>query len=340
MTAAVYNPYWATLGGGERYTASFIRLLLDRGWQVDVWWPQDISLLIRDRFSLDISGARFTPRRPTFGYDLLFFVSDGSLPLSFAKTTLIHLQFPFSGISGHSLPNFFKSRFYKFVVNSYFTQKFIDQEFYVRSTVIYPPVDTSQFSPGPKTKTILYVGRFSHLAQAKGQSVLIDSFKHIYRRLPGWKLILAGGTAVGADPSFISALKRSARGYPIQILTDPDLSVLKKLYASATFFWSAGGFGINPESDPVKVEHFGISVVEAMSAGCVPLVTNLGGHPEIVDSGENGFLWDTPTQLEDRTLALVIDPGQLLRLSQNAVSKSKIFDIKSFNTACVSLLHV
>ena len=35
MRAAVYNPYWETMGGGERYTASFVKLLQDSGWQVD-----------------------------------------------------------------------------------------------------------------------------------------------------------------------------------------------------------------------------------------------------------------------------------------------------------------
>ena len=37
-------------------------------------------------------------------------------------------------------------------------------------------------------------------------------------------------------------------------------------------------------------EAFGISVVEAMSRGCIPIVTKKGGLPEIIDDEVNGFI--------------------------------------------------
>ena len=49
----------------------------------------------------------------------------------------------------------------------------------------------------------------------------------------------------------------------------------------------------------MRVEHFGISVVEAMAAGAVPLAVGKGGVGEIITPGENGILWDT-----------VADPGR------------------------------
>jgi len=39
----------------------------------------------------------------------------------------------------------------------------------------------------------------------------------------------------------------------------------------------------------VSLEHFGITTVEAMAAGCVPLVYDSGGQAEIVSSGYNGY---------------------------------------------------
>lgn len=336
--AAVISPYWDTLGGGERYVASFTRLLLDLGWQVDIRWPADFSVPLRDRFGLDLSAARFIPRLSTSDYRLVFWVSDGSLPTSLAAKTIVHFQFPFTHIHGSSPLNLLKSRFYTFVCNSRFTKSFIDPEFNIRSRVIYPPVNTASFVPGLKTKTILYVGRFSHLTQLKNPHLLIESFRQIYKQLPGWKLVIAGGAGVGTASGTLASLSRKSAGLPVQIITNPAFTQLQKLYSSASLFWSASGFGADEQSEPVKVEHFGITPVEAMSAGCVPLLVNLGGHKEIIDQGKNGFLWSTPAELQALTLDLCRHPALLTALADSARQKSKIFDITRFNSGFTALI--
>src|SRR3989344_9144145 len=136
--AAIHNPYWDSLGGGERYTAAFVKLLLDQGWQVDIHWSNNISQSILDRFGINISHANFIHELSTMNHELLFWLSDGSLPTSFAKKTIVHFQFPFQNVHGGSLPNLLKSRFYKFVANSQFTKQAIDKEFNINCSVIYP----------------------------------------------------------------------------------------------------------------------------------------------------------------------------------------------------------
>jgi len=331
MKTAIFNPYWDTLGGGERYTASFISLMLSAGSEVDVVWPHDISPAVNSRFSVDISQARFIPKFNSSKYDLVFWVSDGSMPLSFARKTIIHFQFPFTKVGGRLPAQFLKSRFYTFVVNSDFTRQRIDKEFAVKSHVIYPPVDTNSFKPGKKSNVIVYVGRFSDLTQRKGHDVLIDAFRQASPRLPGWKLVLAGGTSVGTPPEMMESLSRLAAGLSVEILADPSFEKIQKVYSSAKIFWSASGFGADEKRNPTHVEHFGISLVEAMAAGCVPIVSNLGGHKEIVSQGREGFLWDTPAELVDTTVDLAQNPEFLKKLSHEAEVKSKIFDITRFN---------
>jgi glycosyltransferase involved in cell wall biosynthesis len=329
------------LGGGERYTASFAKLLLDKNWQVDINWSDpDLTEKLQSRFGLNLSGCRFVREINTEDYQLTFWVSDGSLPMSFSKKTIIHLQFPFTGVGGGSLTNWLKSRFYTFVVNSRFTKSFIDREYHIDSRVIYPPVDTTGFKAGEKQNLILYTGRFSKLTQRKGQQVLVDVFKKISPQLRGWQLVLAGGTAVGTEPAEMQALKNSTSGFPIKIIIDPTYAELKKLMGSAKIFWSASGYGVNEKSDPTRVEHFGITVVEAMAAGAVPLVTNLGGHKEIISKGQDGYLWDTPDELADITQKLVADSKQQASLSRQAITKSKMFNIDHFNAAFSSLLKL
>src|SRR3989344_4225801 len=89
----VVNPYWDTLGGGGRYAATFAKLLADLDWSVGIVWPDSaISGQVKSRFNLDLASCRFIhPRPPPINYQLSFWVSDGSLPLSLSRRPIIHL---------------------------------------------------------------------------------------------------------------------------------------------------------------------------------------------------------------------------------------------------------
>lgn len=336
--AIIFDPYWDSLGGGERYTATVAKVLLDVGWKVDICWPKNITPEIKQRFGIDISQAHFVRDLRSNIYDLLFWLSDGSLPVSFAKKTLIHFQFPFHKVSGRSLKNLVKTRFYTFVSNSHFTKSIVDKEYRIKSHVLYPPIQVSEFVPGIKTKQILYVGRFSNLTQSKGHSILIQAFKKISQKTPDWKLILAGNTNVGTDQQLLAKLKTLARGYPIEFIIDPSFGQLQKLYATSPIFWSASGYGVDEKVQPLKVEHFGMTVVEAMAAGCVPLVANKGGHKEIITHTRDGYLWDTPDQLGEWTRELTGNSKKMQELSHSAQEKSKIFSESKFKESLLALL--
>lgn len=340
--ALVHNPYWNSLGGGERYVACFVKLLLHQGWQVDLDWPEDISGQILERFNIDISSISHNSKfqiHNSKDYDLVFWVSDGSLPTSFAKKTLIHLQVPFQSVDGTSWQNFIKSRFYTFVSNSKFTKKIVDQEYSINSKVIYPPISVENFTPSKKKlNNIVYIGRFSNLTQSKGHDILISEFKKIHSTLSGWKLVLMGGTTMGTQPEYLQSLKDLARQLPVEFVFDPHFSTIKKTLETSKIFWSAAGFSKDNSLPPAKQEHFGISLVEAMAAGCVPIVPNRGGHPEIVDHDINGFLYDSLSEFSQLTLQLTTDNQQLKTMSQAAVEKSKIFSEEKFNQKFLELI--
>jgi glycosyltransferase involved in cell wall biosynthesis len=336
--AVIVNPYWDSFGGGERYSATVAKAFIDNSWDVDIKWDDDISKTIWSRFNIDLTGVRFVKNIVSSDYDCIFWVSDGSLPTSFAKKTLIHFQFPFSNIGGRNILNLIKSRLYSFVTNSKFTKSFIDKEFLVNSIVLYPPVQTSKFSPGSKTTTILYVGRFSPLTQSKNQHLLIESFKKLNLNKGEWKLVLAGGVGIGTTSEQMEKLSNLSNGYNIEIYKNPDFKTLQKLYSHATIFWSAAGLGANEHTQPLKVEHFGITVVEAMASGCVPILPNLGGHKEIVSTGEDGFLYDDQEDLVKLTTDLINSPSKLSKMSQAAILRSKIFDESYFISHFLKLI--
>lgn len=336
--ALIFDPYWDSMGGGEKYMATIAKVLSDNNLVVDIYWPKNITSSLIDRFGIDLSKCNFVNKYNTHEYDLVFWNSDGSLPTSFAKKTFINMQYPHHEVSGHNIKNLIKSKFYTFLANSYFTKSVIDQEYWVESLVLYPPIRTVDFKVGPKFKQILYVGRFSNLAQVKGHEILIQSFKKICKQTPGWKLVLAGNTNIGSTDESFARLKSLADNFPIEFVINPDLTDLKKLYSRASIFWSASGYGIDEKLHPEKVEHFGMTVVEAMSAGCVPIIVRLGGHPEIVTNSEDGFLWDDPSMLEKLTLDLINDSKKMFYLSNLAQNKANKFDEDKFNVKLLELI--
>lgn len=307
MRAAIHNPYLDTLGGGERYTMTVAHILKKHGWDVEVEWkdPKIVGLL-EERLGINLSGIEIVPDiSKGAGYDLVFWLSDGSISMLFGKKNILHFQTPFHDIGGKSLFNKLKLLKIKSVVcNSRFTKNFIDKEYGVKSVVIYPPVAVEEFTSTKKENIILSVGRFSRLQQSKRQDILVNVFKKMTSKLKDWKLVLIGGSDVGGS-EFVQYLQQQAKRYPIEILENLPFSEIKKFYARAKIFWSAAGYGIDENKEPEKVEHFGITVVEAMAAGCVPIVQRKGGHKEIIKDGKNGFLWDGINQLEQITLNLI-----------------------------------
>jgi len=340
MKVAIYNPYLDTLGGGERYTMAFAKVVTDAGYKVDVQWKSStIRKKLEKRFGFNLNKINIVRNiERGDGYDICFWLSDGSIPQLKARKNFLHFQFPFSGVNGKSLLNRMKLyRINEVICNSHFTKRFIDNEYGVNSRVIYPPIDVSNIKPRKKENVILSVGRFSQLTQAKRQDVLISSFERLYvRGGKKWRLILAGGIEVGAD-KYLKKLKNMIIDYPIEIIESPDYKKLLSLYGKAKIFWSASGYGIDEEKEPLKVEHFGIAVVEAMAAGSVPVVFDAGGHKEVIRDDKNGYLWKKG-QLAKLTEVLIRNKEKLRLLADRAHEDSKKYSYEQFKKSVEDIL--
>lgn len=333
MRAAIYNPYFDTLGGGERYTLAFASALQKSGYDVFVEWKSpSIKETLEARFGIDLSNIAFVKNlKRGEGFDLCFWVSDGSIPLLRARKNYIHFQIPFMNVDGRSLMNRMKMfRVNKVICNSEFTKKSVDKEYGVNSTVLYPPVDTQHLKPKIKQNIILAVGRFSQLTQAKNQHILVEVFKKMLSKgLKDWKLILTGGSEIGGA-DYIRKLRKTANGKFFEIIENPSYEKIKELYGTSKIFWTASGYGIEESREPKRVEHFGITMVEAMTAGSVPLAFNAGGHKEIIDDHTNGLLWNTKGELAKLTLNLIQDSKCLKLMANEARIKAQKFSYEEF----------
>jgi len=340
MKAAIYSPYLDTLGGGERYVITFAKVLSEVGWDVDIEC-EDKSILqkMEERFGMDLSKLRVVGSvKRGDGYDLCFWLSDGSVPRLLARKNILHFQRPFYDVDGKSLLNRMKMfSVSEIVVNSKFTKRWIDGEFTKESVVVYPPVDIDNFRPGRKENIILSVGRFSQLEQSKRQDVLVRAFKKFYDSgNRDWKMILVGGSDIGKT-KFIDKLRKKSKGYPIEIVENMPFGEMRKLYAKSKIFWTASGYGIDEKKRPEKVEHFGITVVEAMSAGCVVFGYNSGGHMESIVSGKNGYLWKDIKQLVAKTTK-VVGSRNFSKISKQAILDSKAFSYERFKNQVLEII--
>jgi glycosyltransferase involved in cell wall biosynthesis len=205
-----------------------------------------------------------------------------------------------------------------------------------QAEIISPPCD-DMGPPAAKQKIILHVGRFiadvgERERHHKGQGLLLEAFKgmtDLHRQ--GWELHFVG--SVGADEEsakFTASLARGAASLPVTFHLDAGLGELRELYRRAAIYWHATGFGLPADIYPASQEHFGITTVEAMSAGAVPVVYGSGGQKEVVTHGANGLWWSDTAELVSLTRWLADDTAARERLSRQAVVSSRRFGRENF----------
>lgn len=263
-------------------------------------------------------------------YDAIMVLSDGSIPFLWTNT-YIHFQNPVEWVKPSRKTKLKLSRVKKIICNSLFTKSFIDKTFGVTSMVIYPPVSLIE-KHVTKENVILNVGRFGINWQGssfKKQDVLVGVFKKMVDHgLKDWRLMLVLGIKEKDDA--LESLKKSAKGYPIDLIINPDNDMLWQQYHKAKIYWHAAGFGENLEKYPDRAEHFGIATVEAMGCSAVPVVIHAGGQTEIVEDGKNGFLWQTKEELIKKTLQLTEKKNLWQELSNRAKERVKDFSAERF----------
>lgn len=340
MKFGFYSPYLNTFGGGERYMLT-LASHLSQNHLVDIFWDDAGTKAALSRFlKIDLTKTRFVAdifKYPllkrsflTLGYNLIFVLSDGSIPTTFASKNILHFQVPFIFAPADTKTKLKLKKYNWVVCNSYFTKRFIDRSFGTKSKVIYPPVALSESSEKKKENLILSVGRFSdRQLHPKKQEILIEVFKEVYKKFPAWRLVLVGQVKK-EDEKYLRLLKKSARGLAIKIIENAPYAKLTDLYSRAALYWHATGFGEDEEKTPEKMEHFGIATVEAQSAGAVPIVIGKGGQKEIVADGQNGRLWTTKAQLYEITLELIKDTRKRQALSDAAIKNSRRFSQEVF----------
>lgn len=360
--AALYSPYPLIPGGGERYLltlASELRANFD----VTFFVPEEcssfrISTMARE-LNLNVSDLRVRrwENRSAHGpFSLFVCMGNQILPPvpGIGLTNIFHCQFPFPMDSGHFTRDWGNLNGYAcIIVNSDYTRRHVEDSAQRLGLncppvhIVHPPVPGMESSqditqPNDGVIRILNVGRFAPGGHCKRQDVMIDVLRNLRKKFPKIRLDLAGSIGFGSESRvYLANLRKESRDLPVRFHVNPAPQLLAQLYRDAQFYWHLTGIGLNPTLTPEYFEHFGISIVEAMSARCIPFAVRTGGPKEIISDSYNGFLLDTKEDLRrDMEKALSLDREELDLIAKNAESLSINFRPSIFSQRIAEVLEL
>ncbi|HZI87548.1 MAG TPA: glycosyltransferase, partial [Pyrinomonadaceae bacterium] len=166
---------------------------------------------------------------------------------------------------------------------------------------------------------------------SKNQLEMMSAFQDLVRDgVQSWKYFCVGGLGDSrGDLEYFERVLSLGAKCGAETVANGKRRSLRTLYEKAKIFWHAAGYGAG-EHQPELLEHFGIATVEAMAAGCVPIVFNNGGQTEVVEHGLNGFLWNTIHELKAYTVLVAKDEALRGRLSASARARAQLFNKSRF----------
>ena len=172
-------------------------------------------------------------------------------------------------ISGGSDEGF---RLNQTLVNSRFIGGLVKEAYQIESVVVYPifaPVREVKINVPWEEREFRFVsvGRF---APEKKVLELVDLYASLARRFGDAKFSIVGR---GGDEAYYQAVKKRAaeRRIDIELRRDASDDEIRTLLGGSKIYLHAKPY-----------EHFGISVLEAVQAGCMTFVHDSGGQAEIV----------------------------------------------------------
>jgi glycosyltransferase involved in cell wall biosynthesis len=132
-----------------------------------------------------------------------------------------------------------------------------------------------------------------------------------------YTLVLAGGADEADRQSLKSLMTLAKKDKNIKFIVNPSFDALLELYRDAHIYWHAAGYGVDEKKEPYKVEHLGITPLEALASGCIVFAHNSGGPKRLLSEGQTGFLYNSIDELVDKTAEYLRDKDTNYNMQRN-----------------------
>ena len=178
---------------------------------------------------------------------------------------------------------------------------FLDCSVYRRIVV---PGLRKRFAKDDETKLVIHVSNFRPV---KRIDAVMEVFARICREVPARLLLVGDGPEIGTAYRLGRELKVSQQ---VEVLGAQE-AVLPLLSAADVFLL------------PSAQESFGLAALEAMACEVPVVASRVGGLPEVIEHGVNGFL-HAPADLDGMAasaVSLLTDADLHARVAANAVSR-------------------
>ena len=169
-----------------------------------------------------------------------------------------------------------------------------------------------EFGLNEENKKILYVGR---LMEEKGLEVLLRAYSIVEDKMPDTNLIIVGKGHLRASLED----QASKLGLENVIFTGfVSDSLLRQAYASSDLFVLPSYAEIQP-----------LVLLEALAMGLPAIGTNVGGVPEMIIEGQNGYVLEPGDHegLAERTIRILNDDKLREEFSRNSLRMARSHDI-------------
>ncbi len=183
----------------------------------------------------------------------------------------------------------------------------------VAGEVAYPGVDTGFFKPLNKNPYLVLT--VSRIHPAKNLEFVLRVAQRVKGRNPRARFIVSGFLSK-SDAGYLDKLIKYGEeigvGDLVEFHVNPSDEELARLYGEASILLY-----------PRVGEHFGIALVEGMSAKDVCLAMDVGGPQEIIDDGVDGFRLPPDEDVWAEKIATLLENPELMeRIGERAREKA------------------
>lgn len=173
-----------------------------------------------------------------------------------------------------------------------------------------------------ETTTVGVVSRLEHI---KGMDLVVPAFAAAAEKNPQLRLLIVGD---GSQRELMERqVRESGLDGQVEFLGRKPQSELQSCYDRIDILLM-----------PSRSEGFGLTAIEGMARGCVPVVANVGGLPEVV-TPDCGLLHrpEDITDLAEQIVKISSSSEKLSTLSKSSITRALIFSATSYKNSIAKL---